>query len=373
MKIQMNLQKADAIFARYPAVLKRQENDGLVLFDYHYADWGMFNECPEAREFRGIVFDVSTGMIASLPFHKFFNVNENEETKEERLIFRGSASIKQDGSMTQLSSHNGRLIVASRSSLTGYVNKEVQMYLQTHPEIVEFVLQNPSHTFLFEYLDPQAPIVLRPTHKELVFLNARDKFTGVYEFRRFFHEVPARVTPVRELDPTLWRDYFKPYLENVENEEGFVLHLDNQGMYKVKTLWYVRSHKLVTEQSPKGYVQQWSEGTLDDSLSSLAILGHNNVAAEAQAVIVQVQELLKNRLNFLLESGVQQEMTAKEVAITLRQRVSHPVDNLLFAELMSAFRAGKLHDIGEILNNVRLGLKESSGRIRTVLDSLGLR
>lgn len=369
----MNLTQAEALYARYSDAIKRQEHEGLVLFDYYYADYKMFTEAPETREFRGIIFDVATGRVASRPFHKFFNVNEKEETQEEKLIFHGHAAVKQDGSMAQLTSHNGRLIVASRSSLTGYVNKEVLKYLETAPEIKEFVLNHPNHTFLFEYLDPEAPIVLRPNAKELVFLEARDKHTGMYEFAKFHAIVPTRVTPTKEITPQSWAEYYKPYLENVEGEEGFVLHLDGQDMYKVKTAWYVNSHNLVTGQSPKGFITLWSEGKLDDAISSLVMLGHQGVADEANAIVSRVRELLDSRLTRLLSSGVTQEMTVKEVAITLRELISSPVDNLLFAALMSAHRAGQFDNRGGILNDVRVGLKESSGRIRSILDALGVK
>lgn len=369
----LTLKWADALYSQHEAVFKRQESDRFVLFDYYYADYAIFRDFPETREFRGIIFDKTTGQLVSRPFHKFFNVNENPELLEENLTFKGRAYEKQDGSMAQLTSHNGVLVVASRSSLNGYVNQEVNRFLTHHPDIINFVMGYPNHTFLFEYLDPNAPIVLRPAAKELVFLNARDKNNGAYCFNTFADIVPARVTPTKELNPELWNSYFKPFLENVDNHEGFVLDLEYRGLVKVKTAWYVKSHRLVTEKSPKGFITEWASGTLDDSIAALLALGHPNVAKEAELVVAQVKVALEDSLDRLYSTGINEEMTTKEVAVLLQRNLSNPIDKLSFGVLMASQRSGDLLDKAYNFNQLRLSLGESAARIRTVLDVLNLK
>ena len=53
------------------------------------------------RECRGIIFDTATGEILRRPFHKFFNVNERDETQDHRVDLSRPHAIleKLDGSM----------------------------------------------------------------------------------------------------------------------------------------------------------------------------------------------------------------------------------------------------------------------------------
>jgi len=53
------------------------------------------------RECRGIIFDSKTGDIIRRPYHKFFNVNEREETQENQINLGHPHVIveKLDGSM----------------------------------------------------------------------------------------------------------------------------------------------------------------------------------------------------------------------------------------------------------------------------------
>lgn len=370
MRQDLNLTMAEAEYSRYQDVLKRLEHGNLVMFDYYYADWSMFQASPLTREFRGVIFDKVSGRVVSRPFHKFFNVNENPETQEENLVFNGYVTEKIDGSMAQITSNNGELIIASRSSFTGYVNNAVTGYLRTQPELVEFIFANPSYTFLFEFLDPDAPIVLRPDKKELVYLNARDKFTGEYAFQKFYQAVPARSVVTQEVTPHQWENYYKPILGSIQDFEGYVLHLHGQGMYKAKTTWYVKSHRIITMYKPKNYLEIWSEGTLDDTISNLHILGHPKVAEEILAVTEAAKNLLSSRVKHLLGSGVHQGMTAKEVAVSLTKMQQIPTDKLCFSALMAAYRGGYLMDSARVLNELRTGLGKSSTRVRAVLEDL---
>lgn len=55
------------------------------------------------REIRGLVFCSKTGKLVSRPFHKFFNVNENEESNEKNIKLGQKFWLleKMDGSMCQ--------------------------------------------------------------------------------------------------------------------------------------------------------------------------------------------------------------------------------------------------------------------------------
>ncbi len=67
--INYNVMMADT----FPDVIDDQASGMFEQYDYYAA---------LRRECRGIIFDTATGEILRRPFHKFFNVNEREETQD---------------------------------------------------------------------------------------------------------------------------------------------------------------------------------------------------------------------------------------------------------------------------------------------------
>lgn len=328
---------ANKIFEENPTVFGRKVFGDMVLFDYYYKDYALFNSDPYIRDLRGVVF-TETGELASLPFHAFFNVGESDK----QLTYNGYYSEKQDGSMLQLSSHNGRLIVGSRSSLSGYVAQSAPV----SPELEEFIHENGDYTFLFEFLDPGHMIVLRHTEPELVFLAARSKITGAY--RHDFSPPGTRENPVRELRSEMW-DSLEDELRNSTEREGIVMWTDND-FWKYKIEWYVDLHKITTVRSPVNYLTAWQEGTLDDSISVLARYGRHDLVAEIHEVVNAFTLVLSESVNRITDVALTKE-TAKDIALSVSRE--NTVDSMVFGSVMKAFRGGYLNDRGLIFQTVR--------------------
>lgn len=338
----LTLERAQELCNLEPTLFYTDVKDDLILFDYRYKDYKFFSDYPEARDMRGIIFSRS-GELVSLPFHAFYNVGETPD----HIEFTGSYSEKQDGSMAQVTWRNG-LVVASRSSLQGYVAKTSPITA----ELEEYVSRQPGYTFLFELLDPEHTIVLKHEKLELVFLAARNKLTGEYTFPA---DVPARLNKVHHLSPATWEEIQKQHLVDEGETEGVVLYTPT-GIFKSKTPWYTSVHRLVTNLQPKDYILAWAEDKLDD------VMGRAYKTEDVQACLAVVEDFkraLKEsviRLSALAASLP----TPKDVALAVDR--TNLVDALVFPELMVAYRGGYVGEVSKLFAAVKASLTERKAK-----------
>lgn len=366
---------AQALYAKHATALKRQRVGDLELLSYAYADWAMFRDDPVTRNFRGIVYHVPSGEVASLPFAKFFNVGEKPETTG--LEIKGYGQVKHDGSMVQMSGHRGRLIVASRSSLDGYVNARASQLVT--PELREFVLAHERWTFLFELEDADQPVVVPHQETRLVFLNARDKRTGEY----LWDETPTGAPlppPVERLPvPISWPMRLEPgslerWLKEAEREriEGFVLWVKGYGPVKIKTPWYLKAHGIVTGYRPRDWVAAWAQGNLDDVAGVLGALGAINRLDRMRAFEESLNREVSARIGAALEALEIGSGDFKTIALTLRRVLGEgAVDALLFGVLMGLARSGAEVTPALVMAEFRRALADSPGKIKAIADSHG--
>jgi len=144
------------------------EKEGYTVINYNVMMADTF-DCNIRRELRGIIFDTATGDIIRRPFHKFFNVNEREETQDHVVDMSQDHRIleKLDGSMIAPFIVNGQLIWGTKMGATdvaepvddfatlneeygifarftisrGYMKLKCQWYLQIH-KAKEAILQD---------------------------------------------------------------------------------------------------------------------------------------------------------------------------------------------------------------------------------------
>jgi RNA ligase len=115
------------------------------------------------RECRGIIFDSETGEILRRPFHKFFNVNEREETQDHAVDLSRPHAIleKLDGSMIAPFIVNGQMIWGTKMGATD-VAKPVEEYVKNNPnyrQFAEYVIER-GYTPIFEWCSRKQRIVL---------------------------------------------------------------------------------------------------------------------------------------------------------------------------------------------------------------------
>jgi RNA ligase len=223
---------------------------------------------PWARECRGNVFGPD-GLIAARTLHKFFNVNEREDTQAHRIDWRSAERVmqKRDGSMIHtvaMPSSSSRLIgyhdfdIKSKKSFTSDVANVARAFLQRKANIIQLCehVVACNSTAIFEYTAPEARIVIAYPTEKLVLLHVRHNITGKYwseaellalgqvfsvEVVTSYHELVEQLKTVPKPFDVLCK-----LSTEITDTEGWVIQLKNGEMYKVKTDWYMDRHHKVT-------------------------------------------------------------------------------------------------------------------------------
>jgi RNA ligase len=201
------------------------------------------------RECRGLIF-YPNGDLMSRPFHKFFNVNEKEETQINRIDLSQPHVIleKMDGSMIRPVKVNGCLRLATKMGVTE-VAMQAEKYLASRKDSGEVMnwlerLVKSGFTPIFEFVAPDNQIVLNYSEPDLVLLAIRDNLTGNYLGHQ--NSTPAGLTLVPEYGSVAGNlaDYIaRARLQ--EGREGDIIRFADGHMLKIKNDWYVRIHKTV--------------------------------------------------------------------------------------------------------------------------------
>lgn len=251
------------------------------------------------KQFRGIVFSDS-GELLSLPLHKFFNVNQVEET-QYNLISDCKADIyeKLDGSMIHFFIHDGKLLSSTRGS-TATVQAQVALqYVEKNPTLKAAIVKevNDGFTPIFELVGPTNQIVVSYQSTRLVYLISRDRENGSYIFNEEFADRSNR-----------YCFEFNEIYNNVNKTEfeGYVCHLDNGMIVKIKTSWYTDRHRAVDAlMRPAHYLYQVVfDGHMDDLIAIAVETYHpglNKIYEEAQNDLLNKKIELENQFNHLMD------------------------------------------------------------------------
>lgn len=214
------------------------------------------------RECRGIIFDSKTGDIIRRPFHKFFNVNEREETQDHVVDLSRPHAIleKLDGSMiapfivttdnyiTKMGGgyYEKKMIWGTKMGATD-VAKPVEEFVADNYNYVEFAEEAIHHglTPIFEWCSRKQRIVLDYKEDQLILTAMRNMNDGSYasydELVGFgnLYDIPV----VRAFEPQTDMKAFLEYVRDLEDLEGFVVRFDDGHMLKLKCHWYLQIHK----------------------------------------------------------------------------------------------------------------------------------
>jgi T4 RnlA family RNA ligase len=205
-------------------------------------------EAALRRECRGIIFDTATGDILRRPFHKFFNVNEREETQEHRvnLSYVDTILEKLDGSMIAPFFNQGVLVFGTKMGATD-VAKPVEEFADNNPHYIDFSrdLIDRGYTPIFEWCSRKQRIVLDYKEDQLILTAVRHIETGVYVDYSWLQtwSVDYGIPVVRAFSPETDMSAFLAYVRDLEDLEGFVSRFADGHMVKLKCDWYVQIHK----------------------------------------------------------------------------------------------------------------------------------
>jgi len=127
--------------------------DGYQVIDYQISP--QFEDKIQ-RECRGIKFDAS-GYLIARPFHKFYNLNEAEETQQNNIDWTKKHRIfeKLDGSMVHFANLNQEFVPMTRMGYT-WISEQVESYLSCKPQPRQLAkeLDYQGITALFEWISP---------------------------------------------------------------------------------------------------------------------------------------------------------------------------------------------------------------------------
>lgn len=367
------MQSAKELADKLPKVIKQQQIGDYLMLDYRYADWELFSNYPESREFRGIVYDVRNGDIVSRPFHKFFNLGEVPETTDIDLV-GAMYAVKHDGSMAQVTYYDGAVFVASRSSMVGYVTQDVTPLILSNSSLCELLKQKSDYTFLFEYEDAkmQSTIVIPHDVTRLVYLVARHKQTGVYCFD-FIKEVTTCGVECVQYKVIESQEHLDSLMAEAEQDrlEGYVLWTKGAGPIKIKAKWYVQAHRLVSQYQPKSWVESWANDTLDDVLAMLGQLQQYRLKNEVVSFIYTAMlPTLSDRTRQVLDTMI--VSCRKDTAIWLKHNLSEDsaIDSLLFSAIMKLFGSPEGVTEGSVLESIKSTLKTSPPKVARLVDEI---
>ena len=224
------------------------EKDGYTVINYNVMMADTF-DCNIRRECRGIIFDSKTGDIIRRPFHKFFNVNEREETQDHVVDLSRPHAIleKLDGSMIAPFGVNGKVIWGTKMGATD-VAKPVEEFVARNPEYHVFALWMliDGYTPIFEWCSRKQRIVLDYNEDQLILTAIRNIHYGSYVSYEQMSEWVSRfrgIPVVRQFEPQTDMKAFLEYVSGLEDLEGFVVRFDDGHMLKLKCHWYLQIHK----------------------------------------------------------------------------------------------------------------------------------
>lgn len=197
------------------------------------------------RECRGIIFD-NDGNIMSRPFHKFFNLNEREETQVSNLDFGQvtGIDIKLDGSFIRPIFLGDKVLWGTKMGVTEVADMAAK-FVADKVNYREFALEMYKNrlTPIFEYIGPHNRVVIDYEQENMVLLAIRDMQTGRY----CTNQIEDMIAHYNMPRPDAFHfDSFDSMLQNIRNREdieGVVVHFNDQHMVKLKAEHYVAIHK----------------------------------------------------------------------------------------------------------------------------------
>lgn len=200
------------------------------------------------RECRGLIFG-SDGRLINRRYHKFFNVNERDETAIHAIDWSRPHVIleKLDGSMVSPCYVRGHLRWMTKMGITD-TSMEAEAFLASRPdytELAEHYLQS-GFTPVFEWCSNKNRIVLDYPEDRLVLTAMRDNVSGNYMLHDALERIGERygVDVVKAWSMNVSHDMLIDLVRQSEDCEGVVVRFDDGHMIKIKADWYVRIHKI---------------------------------------------------------------------------------------------------------------------------------
>lgn len=201
------------------------------------------------RECRGLVFDLD-GKLINRRYHKFFNVNERDETAIHAIDWSRPHVIleKLDGSMVSPCRIRNHVRWMTKMGVTD-TSMEAETFVASRPEYTELAahyLEN-GFTPVFEWCSNKNRIVLDYPEDRLVLTAMREVHSGNYLLQDALEAIGSRygipVVMTYVFSSMSLQDVVDS-IRQIGDAEGVVVRFDDGHMVKIKSDWYVRIHKI---------------------------------------------------------------------------------------------------------------------------------
>lgn len=200
------------------------------------------------RECRGLLF-YPDGRIMARRLHKFFNINERDETQFNRIDFTQPHVIleKLDGSMITPVVVGDTIRWGTKMGITD-VSMGAEEFVARNPNYHEFadLHLDRGQTPIFEWCSRKQRIVVDYPTDRLVLIAIRNNITGEYKSyaqMRTYAE-SYNIDLVKTYDGTAANmAHLIDETKAAEGVEGYIIRFDDGHMLKIKGEWYLRIHK----------------------------------------------------------------------------------------------------------------------------------
>ena len=249
-KITHLSQVREAIEGREEFTINDRPWGSVALYNVGFIDtWTDGDDLTQAlrRECRGIKFN-PRGEIIARPYHKFFNLNEREETQANVIDWSAPFGIleKLDGSMIHTIIHDDTTVYMTKAGISDTA-LQAQAYADAIPKYELFAREcwKLRLTPLFEWTSPANRIVVAYKDSALTLTALRDTVSGEYVPYTSMLSIGETwgIPVVKEWEGTFANisDFADAAVEEEDNE-GYIFRW-NSKMIKIKNLWYVTIHK----------------------------------------------------------------------------------------------------------------------------------
>lgn len=289
------------------------------------------------RELRGILF-FPNGMIMARRLHKFFNVNERDETQAHNIDLSKPHVIleKLDGSMiTPVETIDG-FTWGTKMGPTE-VAGPVAEWVQEHLNYLAFAQTQMQLGFtpIFEWCSRKQRIVVDYPEDRLVLIAIRNTVTGEYVSLEEMYDLAEDY----ELDVVKTYPGTAASLEHLMSEtkdatgiEGWIIRFNDGHMLKLKASSYLRFHKAkeaITQE--KNVIELIVNDQMDDSKSFMLDDDRKRVEEFEDKFWQGFETFAHNLTSTLHEYQVQVNNDRKRFAVELAPTVEPITRSVLFA------------------------------------------
>lgn len=264
-------------FRNNPMVQFKEETVGgveVVIPHYMIANDELWKQ-PLATELRGHVFRKDTGECISMAFHKFWNINERQETLVENIDWTKPLTVyeKCDGSMVSAVLIEDEVYFKTKKTFYSDVAKLANEYANNEVKYLTRYLLSNGLSPIYEFTHPDWKIVVdygkEPTW---TLLAIRVIETGEYIPLSAPESMIIRIPKSFDLKSY---DEIKNSIDTLEGMEGYVIEFEDGSRYKTKCNWYLLRHRINTDLRERDVIRMIHDETIDDVKSVIVEAGHD--------------------------------------------------------------------------------------------------